>query len=99
MYIPAHFLLVKQLLAAVIMVRMTMAPIPVCPLLLLPNLSKGPVLSVMLLEIPAISTIFVIVPIVIVLVITVVDPVAVLIVSMTFFLTSVVLRLARSIHC
>jgi hypothetical protein len=32
-------------------------------------------------------------------VITVVDPIGVLIVSMIFFLTSVVLRLARSIHC
>jgi len=61
--------------------------------------SKGPILSVMVLEIPAIGMVFVVVPIMIVLVITVIDAVVVLIVSMIFFLTSIVLRLRRSIHC
>jgi hypothetical protein len=86
-------------LAAVVVIWMTVAPIPVRLLVPLSLFGKRPVVSVTLLEIPAIGMVFVVIPIVIVLVITVVDSIAVLIVSMIFFLASAVLRLGPCIHC
>jgi hypothetical protein len=57
---------------------MAVAPTPVRPLFSRSHFSKGPVLSVPLLEIPAIGMVFAIIQIVVVLVITVIDPTAVL---------------------
>jgi hypothetical protein len=57
------------------------------------------ILSVPLAEIHAVGTIFVVIPIVVVLVGAVVNPVLVIIVAMAFFLTPVVLRSGRCTHC
>jgi hypothetical protein len=80
-----------RLASVVIMIRMTVAPIPVRPLLLLLHFSKRTILSVSLPEVLTIGTIFVVIPIVVVLVVTVVDSVAVLVVTTVFFLTPIVL--------
>jgi len=69
-----------------------MTPIPLLCLLLHLELHKWMVLTVSLAQIYAIRTIFVVVPVVVVLVLTVINPVAVIVVSMVFFLTSVVFR-------
>ena len=98
MYLPVHAPDVR-LASVVILIGMTVTPIPIRPLLLLFQFRKGPIRSVFLCEVLTIDAVFVLIPIVIVLVVTVVDPVVVLIVSMVFFLASVVLRLARSSHC
>ncbi len=87
------------LAAVVIVIRMTVTPIPIRPLLPAVRSSKTTIRSVILLEVLTIGTVFVVIPLVIVLVVTVVEPVAVLIVSMVFFLTSVVLLPGRSTHC
>ena len=76
-----------------------MAPLPVRPLFFRAHFSKGPVLSAPLMKITAIGVIFAVVPIVVVPVITVIDPVPVLVISMIFFLASIVLRVARGAHC
>ena len=76
-----------------------MAPIPISRLLPLLCYSEGTILLVSLPEILAVGTVFVVIPIVIVLVGTVVDPVAIIIFAMTFFLTCAVLRPGRSTHC
>jgi hypothetical protein len=86
------------LASVVIVIRMTVAPIPIRCLLLRFRFSKGTILFVSLAEVLTIGTIFVVIPIVIVLVATVIDPVLVLVVSMVFFLASIVLRLGRSTH-
>jgi hypothetical protein len=56
---------------------MAVPPIPMRPLLFLLHLSKTTIRSVFLLEILTIDTVFVVIPNVVVLVVTVVDPVAV----------------------
>jgi hypothetical protein len=53
----------------------------------------------MILKVRAIGVVFAVVPIVVVPVMTVVDSITVLIISMIFFLTSAVLRFARGVHC
>ena len=73
-----------------------MTPIPILSQLLHPEFDKGMVLTASLAQIYAIRTIFVVVPVVVVLVLTVINPVAVIVVAMVFFLTSVVLR---SVSC
>lgn len=75
----------------VVVIRMTVAPIPICSLLFLFQFGKRAVLSVILLEIPAVGMVFVVIPIVIVLVVAFIDTVAILIVSVILFLASVVL--------
>jgi FlaA1/EpsC-like NDP-sugar epimerase len=87
------------LASVVIMIRMTVTPLPIRPLLLLFRSRKRPILSVSLAEVQTIGMVFVVIPIVIVPVVAVVEPVAVLIVSMVFFLSSVVLLPGRSTHC
>jgi hypothetical protein len=82
-----------------IVIRMTVTPIPIRPLFLLLYFCKRPILSVSLGEVPAIGMVFVVIPIVIVLVVTVVDAVTVLIVSTVLFLTSVFLLSGCSSHC
>jgi hypothetical protein len=85
-----------RLAPVVIVIRMTVTPIPIRPLRLAVRFSEGTIPSVILLEIPAIGAVFVVIPIVIVLVGTVVDPIAVLIVSTVVSLASVVWRPRRS---
>jgi hypothetical protein len=82
----------------VIMIRMTVTPIPIRPLLLLFQFSKGQIRSAFLADVLTIDAVFVIIPIVIVLVVTVVDLVVVLVVPMIFFLPSIVLSPGRSHH-
>jgi hypothetical protein len=57
------------------------APIPIRPLLLVSRISNGPMLTMSLAEVLTIGTIFVAIPIAVVLVGTVIDPVVPLIVS------------------
>jgi hypothetical protein len=83
----------------VIMIRMTVAPIPICRLLLLFRLGKGTILFVSLAEVSTIGTVFVVIPIMVVLVGAVIDLVVIPIVSMVFFLASIVLQLGRSTNC
>jgi hypothetical protein len=78
---------------------MTVPPIPIRSLLPAVRSSKRTILSAILLEVQTIGTVFVFIPIVIVLVVTVVEPVAALLVSTVIFLTSVVLPPGRSTHC
>lgn len=84
------------LASVVIVVRMTVTPIPIRPLLLLSHFSERPIFSVSLPEVYAEGTVFVVIPIVIVLVVTVVEPIAVIVVTTVFFLSSVVLCPGRS---
>ena len=81
-----------------IVVRMTVTPIPIRTLFFRLQFHKGVILSVPFAEIYAIGTVFVVIPIVIILVLTVIEPVAVIVVTTVFFLTPVVLRLGRSTH-
>jgi hypothetical protein len=83
----------------VVVIRMTVAPIPIRRLLLRFRFSKGTIIFVSLAEVLTIGTVFVVIPMVIVLVATVIDPVLVLIVSMVFFLAPIVLRLGGSTNC
>jgi hypothetical protein len=89
-----------RLAPVVIVIGMTVTPIPVRPLLFHFYFDKGPVLSVPLSEVHAVGTVFIVIPIVIVLVVTIVDSVVVLVVSMVFFLSSIsiVLRLGRGAY-
>jgi hypothetical protein len=81
------------------MIRMAVPPVPIRSLLLFLQLSKAPIRPVFRAKVLAIDAVFVFVPIVIVLVVAVVDPVMILIVPMVFFLASIVLRLGRRRHC
>ena len=65
------------LASAVIAIGMAVTPIPIRRLLLRFRLSKGAILFVLLAEVLAVGTVFVVVPIVVVLVGTIIDPVAV----------------------
>src|SRR4029077_6687635 len=87
------------LASVVIVVRMTVTPIPIRTLFFHPQFHKGVILSVPFTEIHTIGTIFVIIPIVIILVMTVIETVAVIVVAAVFFLTPVVLRLVCCVHC
>ena len=87
------------LASVVIVIRMTVAPIPIRRLLLRFRFGKGTILFVSLAEVLTIGTVFVVIPMVIVLVATVIDPVLVFIVSMVFFLAPIVLRLGGSTNC
>ena len=84
------------LASTVIMIWMSVTPIPIRPLFTLFHLGERTILSVSLPEVLTIGTIFVVIPVVVVLVGAVIDPVAVLSVSMVFFLPSIVLWLGRS---
>jgi hypothetical protein len=66
----------------VVMIRMAVPPVPIRSLLLFLQLSKGPIRPVFRANVLAIDPVFVFVPIVIVLVVAVVDPVMILIVPM-----------------
>jgi hypothetical protein len=54
---------------------MTVTPVPIRLLLLLFLFGKGPILFVIVLKIPAIGMVFAVIPIVVVLMGTVIDPV------------------------
>jgi hypothetical protein len=86
------------LASVVIVVRMTVTPIPICPLIPHFDFNKWSILPVPLAEIGTIGTVFIVIPVVIVLVITVIDAVAVIVVTTVLFLTPVVLRLACCAH-
>jgi hypothetical protein len=87
------------LASVVLMIRMTVAPVPIRRLLLRLRFRKRTIVLVFLAEVLMVGTVFVVIPIVVVLVATVIDLVLVLIVSTVLFLTSIVLRLARSTNC
>ena len=74
------------------MIGMPVTPIPVRPLFFHSYFNKRPVLSVPLPEVHAVGTVFALIPIVIILVVAIVNPVVVLIVPMVFFLPSIILR-------
>jgi hypothetical protein len=95
---PIH-LRVDYLLASVVLIWMTVTPIPIRSLLFRLRFSKGAIFFVFIAEVLTVGTVFVGIPIVIVLVATVIDPVLVLVVSMFFLLASIVLRLCRSGNC
>jgi hypothetical protein len=80
----------------VIVVRMTVTPLPILTLFFHLQFHKGVILSVPFAEVYAEGTVFVVIPIVIVLVLTVIE--SVVVVTTVFFLTPVVLRLGPSIH-
>jgi hypothetical protein len=86
------------LASVVIVVRMTVTPIPIRPLISLFHFRKRTILSVSFTQVHAKGTVFVVIPVVIVPVITVIDAVAVIVVTTVFFLSSVVLRLACCVH-
>jgi hypothetical protein len=88
-----------RLASVVIMIRVTVTPIPVRPLVFHFYFDKGPILSVPLGEVHMVGTVFVVIPIVIVLVVAVVDPVLALIVSVVILLASIVLRLGSGANC
>ena len=83
----------------VIVVRMTVTPLPIRPLLLLSHFRKRPILSVSLPQVQTIGVVFVVIPIVIIPVVTVIEPVTVIVVPTVFFLAPIVLRPGRSHHC
>jgi hypothetical protein len=87
------------LASVVIMIRMTVAPVPIRRLLPRLRFGKGTIVLVSLAEVLTVGTVFVVIPIVVVFVATVIDLVLVLIVSTVFFLASIVLRLGRSTNC
>jgi hypothetical protein len=78
---------------------MTVAPIPICALLFLALFGERTILSMLLPEILAIGTVFVGIPIVIVLVVAVVYLVAVVVGLMMLFLAYMVLRPGGREHC
>jgi hypothetical protein len=85
------------LASVVIVVRMTVTPLPIRTLFFHLQFHKGVILSVPFAEVYAEGTVFVVIPIVIVLVLTVIE--SVVVVTAVFFLTPVVLRLGPGIHC
>jgi len=87
------------LAAVVIVIRMTVTPLPIRSLLLLFHFRKRTILSVSLAEIQTIGMVFVVIPIVIVPVVTVIEPVAIIVVTTVFFLASIVLRPGRGNQC
>lgn len=82
-----------------IMIRMIVTPIPIRPLLLLFHFGEGSISFVPLGEILTVETVFVVVPVVIVVAGAIVEPFVVLIVAMVLFLAPIVLRPGRSHHC
>lgn len=83
---------VTLLARASVIVRMTVAPIPIRRLLLGFRFGKGTIVFVSVAEVLTIGTVFVVIPIVVVLVRMVIDPVvAVFVVSMVFLLAFIVL--------
>jgi hypothetical protein len=86
------------LASVVIMIRMTMTPVPIRTLFFHLQFHKGVILSVPFAKVCTEGTVFVLIPIVRILVVTVIEPLAVIVVTMVFFLTPVVLWLGRSTH-
>lgn len=82
-----------------IVIRMVVAPIPVRSLLFHLEFGKGTILSVAFSEIDSEGMVFAIIPIVKVLVLTIVNPPLILIVSVVFFLASIILRRGRRPNC
>src|SRR5450755_1043725 len=78
---------------------MTVTPIPIRGLFSRFRFGKRAILLVLIAEVLTVGTIFVVIPIMVVLVASVIDPVVILIVSMLFFLASIVLRLCRCGNC
>ena len=87
------------LASVLIVIRMIVTPLPIRSLILHSHLRKWPILSVSLAEVYPIGMVFVVIPIVIVPVVAVVEPVAVIVVTPVLFLPSIVLRLGRGTHC
>jgi hypothetical protein len=75
----------------VIMIRMTMTPIPVRPLFLHFDFNEGMVLSVPRDKVLTVVMVLVVFPIVVILVITVIDAVAIVIVTPVLLLVPVIL--------
>jgi len=88
----------SALASVVIVIRMTVTPVPIRVLFFHFQFHKGVILSVSFAEVYAERTVFVVIPIVIILVLTVIEPVAVIVVAAVFFLASVILRLGPGIH-
>jgi len=93
-------ILMRMLPLAVVLIAIwvTVAPVPICLLVPLFCFSQGSIIFVALLEISAIGMVFVVIPIVIVLMITVIDPILVLVIPAVFFLSSVILLSGRSAY-
>ncbi len=87
------------LASVLIVVRMTVTPVPIRILFFHLQFHKGVILSVPFAKVYAERTVFVVIPIVIVLVMTVIEPIAVIVVTTVFFLTPVILWLGHRIHC
>lgn len=81
-----------------IVVRMTVTPVPIRRLFFHLQFHKGVILTVPFAEVYTEGTVFVVIPIVVILVLTVIEPVAVIVVTTVFFLTPVVLRFACCVH-
>src|SRR6266849_2031782 len=88
----------SRLPSVVIVVRMTVTPVPIRRLFFHLQFHKGVIFSVPFAEVYTEGTVFVVIPIVIILVLTVIELVAVIVVTTVFFLTPVVLRLACCVH-
>jgi hypothetical protein len=84
---------------ASVVIWMTVTPIPIRGLLFRFRFSKGTIFLVFIPAILTVGTVFVGIPIVIVLVAAVIYPVLVFIVSMVFLLAFIVLRLCRRANC
>jgi hypothetical protein len=84
---------------ASVVIWMTVTPIPIRGLLSRFRFSKGTIFLVFIPAILTVGTVLVGIPVVIVLVATVIDPVLVFVVSMVFLLASIVLRLCRANCC
>jgi len=80
-------------------VRMTVAPIPIGALLFLALVAEGTIIPVLLSEILAIGTVFIRIPVVVVLVVAVVNLVVVVLVLVMVVLMSVVLWPGGRDHC
>jgi hypothetical protein len=93
-------ILMRMLPLAVVLIAIwvTVAPVPIRLLVPLFCFSQGSIVSVALLEISAIGMIFAVIPVVVVFVITVVDPILVLIIAAVFFLSSLILLSDRSAY-
>jgi hypothetical protein len=82
----------------VIMIRMAVTPVPIRSLFFHLQFHKGVILLVPFAKVHAKGSVFVVIPVVIVVVGAVVDPVVILVVSVVFFLASIVLWPGRSHH-
>jgi hypothetical protein len=99
---PLHSLPLRKsqtLTPVVVVIRMSVAPVPIVPLFFHFQFDKGMVLAVPFAEVYTVRTVLIVIPVVIVLMVPVVDPVLVFAVSVVFFLASVLLRPARRVHC